>query len=71
MSTKHVRTTGDLIRFGCALRVECTNCSSTKTFDAAEVATDVGNVELSRLSRRLRCIRCGMKAAKVTVPPPV
>jgi hypothetical protein len=71
MSTKHVHTTGDLVRFGCALRVECTHCSSTRTFDAAEVATDAGNVGIKRLGRRLRCIRCGMKAAKVVMLPPV
>jgi hypothetical protein len=26
MSYKHVATAGDLVRFGCSLKVECTHC---------------------------------------------
>jgi hypothetical protein len=71
MSTKHVRTTGDLIRFGCALRIECTHCHSTRTLSANAAVKGLGLVEIRGVSRRFRCIRCGMKAAKIVVLPPV
>jgi hypothetical protein len=71
MSTKHVRTTGDLIRFGCALRVDCTHCYSTRTLSSNAAVKGLGLVDLRGLSRRFRCIRCGMKAARVAVLPPV
>jgi hypothetical protein len=71
MSTKHVRTTGDLIRFGCALRIECTNCQSTRTLSANAAVKGLGLAEIRGVSRRFRCIRCGMKAAKIVVLPPV
>jgi hypothetical protein len=71
MSTKHVRTTGDLMRFGCALKVECTHCYSARTLSATAALKGLGFVELRRVSRRFRCLRCGMKMAKVVVLPPV
>ena len=71
MSTKHVRSTGDLIRFGCALRVECTHCSSTRTLSAKAAVKGLGLVEIRGAAKRFRCIRCGVKAAKLVVLPPV
>jgi hypothetical protein len=71
MSTKHVRTTGDLVRFGCALRVECTHCHSARTFSGAAAVASLRLVELRNVAKRFRCVRCGMKAAKVMVLPPV
>jgi hypothetical protein len=71
MSTKHVRTTGDLIRFRCALKVDCTHCSSSRTLSANAAVKGLGLVELRGGARRFRCLRCGMKAAKLTVLPPV
>ena len=71
MSFKHVRTTADLVRFGCGLKVDCRHCGSSRTFSAAEAVTDAGHVEIARLARRLRCIRCGLKQARLTVLPPV
>jgi hypothetical protein len=71
MSTKHVRTTADLIRFGCALKVECTHCQSTRTLSANAAAKGLGLVDLKGVSRRFRCLRCGMKAARIVVLPPV
>jgi hypothetical protein len=68
MAAKHVRTTGDLARFGCGLKC---HCGSSRTFDAAEAIMDVGHVELRGLARRFRCMRCGLKQAKLTVLPPV
>jgi len=71
MSTKHVRTTGDLIRFGCALRVECTHCHSARTLSATAAVKGLGLVAIKGAARRFRCIRCGFKAAKILVLPPV
>ena len=31
MSQKHVRTVADLVRFGCALKIECGNCGTART----------------------------------------
>jgi hypothetical protein len=71
MSFKNVRTTGDLIRFNCALKVECTFCHSARTLSSKAAVTGVGLVNLSDLSKRFRCIRCGRKQAKIVVLPPV
>jgi hypothetical protein len=71
MSTKHVRTTGDLMRFGCALKVECTHCQSSRTLSASSAVKGLGFVDLRGVSRRFRCQRCGMKQARVKVLPPV
>ena len=71
MSTKHVRTTGDIVRFNCALKVECTHCRSSRTLNARETLEALGVVDLKGLSRRFRCSRCGMKQARVAVLPPV
>jgi hypothetical protein len=71
MSFKHIRTTADLVRFGCGLKVDCCHCGSSRTFDAAEAMRDAGHVELRRLAERLRCIRCGTKQARLTVLPPI
>ena len=38
MSYKHVASAGDLLRFGCSLKVECTHCGAARTMDAVEVA---------------------------------
>jgi hypothetical protein len=34
-------------------------------------AKELGLVELPGAARRFRCLRCGMKAAKIVVFPPV
>jgi ribosomal protein L44E len=66
-----VRTTGDLVRFGCALRVECTYCHSSRTLSGAAAVASLRLVELGNVAKRFRCTRCGMKAAKIMVLPPV
>jgi hypothetical protein len=71
MSTKHVRTTGHLIRFGCALKVECTHCRSARTLSGAAAVKGLGLVALKGAARRFRCLRCGMKTARVEVLPPI
>jgi len=71
MPTKHVRTTGDIVRFNCALKVECTHCGSSRTLSAKACLKALGLVHLRRVPRRFRCLRCGMKAARTAVLPPV
>jgi hypothetical protein len=72
MSTKHVRTAADLVRFRCALKVECLSCGHAMTMEGYEVAREVGNVPLSQIAARLRCSRCNGKSSRMTVlsPPP-
>lgn len=40
MSTKHVRTAADLVRFDAGLWIECGDCGSARTLDGYEVAKD-------------------------------
>lgn len=73
MSTKHVRTAADLIRFKCALRVECGRCGYSMTLEGYELARSARtNLELHGLASKLKCSRCGGKEATVSVlsPPP-
>lgn len=71
MSTKHVRTTGDLVRFGCALKIDCGHCHASRTLSANAAVKGLGLAELRGAGRRFRCLRCGMKAARLTVLPSV
>jgi hypothetical protein len=70
MSTKHVRTAADLIRFKTALQVRCGRCGNAKTLSGFEVARDFGNVELQSIQGRLKCSLCGVKAAELAVLSP-
>jgi len=72
MSTKHVRTAADLVRFGCGLKVECRSCGHVLTLEGHEVAREAGMLPLRELERRLKCSRCSSKSARMAVlgPPP-
>jgi hypothetical protein len=72
MSTKHVRTAADLVRFGCALRIECNHCAATNTLSAVEVARiHSSNVSLELLHLRLKCRHCRLRVAKIAVLSPL
>jgi hypothetical protein len=71
MSYKHVGTAGDLVRFGCSLKIRCTACGAARTLDGIEVYDAHGNRQLALLGPRLKCRRCRKKAAKLTILPPV
>ena len=71
MSTKHIRTTGDLMRFDAALKVTCRSCGAARTFSAVDAVMAFGNVPLWHTEERLRCARCGKKSAKVETLSPV
>jgi len=71
MSYKHVGTAGDIVRFGCSLKIECTNCGAARTLTGPEVYSVNGNRRIERLEQRLVCKRCKKKAARLVVLPPV
>jgi hypothetical protein len=71
MSYKHVGTAADLVRFGCSLRIECGRCCAANTMSALEVVQRCGTGSLERIRTRLKCERCGKKAACLVVLPPL
>ena len=71
MSTKHIRTTGDLMRFDAALKVTCRSCGAARTFNALDAVQAFGNVPLWHTEERLKCSRCGKRSPKVETLSPV
>jgi hypothetical protein len=71
MSTKPIRTTGDLVRFNAALKVTCRSCGGARTFSAVEAVQAFGQVPLWHTEERLICSRCGKRTAKVETLSPV
>ncbi len=71
MSTKHIRSTADLVRFGASLKIECGSCGAARTRTGLEIARTCGAVSLGAVAARMRCSRCGEKAARVAILPPV
>jgi len=72
MSTKHVRTPADLVRFGCSLKIICMACGAASTMSGAEVAQHCGtSASLDRLTARFKCKRCRLNVAKLTVLSPL
>lgn len=71
MTTKHIDTAADLVRYGCSLKVECTGCGAAKTMGGVEAVRRCGPGELATIRGRLVCERCGMKAAALVILPPI
>ena len=72
MSTKHVRSVADLVRFGAGVKIECRSCGAARSLDGIELAkSGAGSVSLAELAPRLRCARCGERDAALTILPPV
>ena len=69
MSTKHVRTTADLVRFGVGVAVECGSCGRSERYEAWDVAKAFGAASLATVQRRLKCSACGAKKARLIVDP--
>lgn len=69
MSTKHVRTAGDLVRFGVGLQVQCKGCGRSESYAAWDVARVFGSATLASIAKRLRCEQCGAKKARLIVDP--
>lgn len=72
MSTKHIRTIADLVRFGAGLRIECAGCGAARTLNGYEAAKIGGEASgIAALALRLRCARCGTKDARLMILSPV
>lgn len=71
MSTKHIRTVADLVRFGAGLTIECGGCGAARTLDGFGAAKLGGAARLTELAKRLKCGRWGEKAAKLLILPPL
>lgn len=71
MSTKHIRTAADLVRFGASIRVECGECGAAKTMSGQMVAMACGAGSLATARARFRCSRCGARAARFAILPPL
>lgn len=70
MSTKHVRTALDLVRFHLGLSVKCRACGHLLTLEGYEVVKEIGSLELRQLEPRLKCSQCGSKDALMTILHP-
>jgi hypothetical protein len=71
MSTKHINTAADLVRFGASVRVDCSNCGASKTLSGTQTVKACGAGDLRAIERRLKCVRCGGKEAWMTILPPL
>jgi DNA-directed RNA polymerase subunit RPC12/RpoP len=67
MSTKHIRTAADLVRFGAGLKVDCTSCGNSRTLDGFDVARTLGTGELLKIQPRLKCTRCGPRRFRLVL----
>jgi hypothetical protein len=70
MSTKHVRSAADLVRFKCGLKIECGGCGNSRTLGGFEVAKACGTGTFAQIRKRMKCSRCGAKEAQLTVLSP-
>jgi hypothetical protein len=70
MSTKHVSTAADLVRFRFSLRIDRGSCGSLRTMNGFDAAIVGGTGSLASLKRRLRCSRCGNCEALLTILSP-
>lgn len=79
MSYKHVGTAGDLVRFGCSLKVECTACDAARTMSGVEVMQVHGTEARSYAgsiastgsgsSSCARCLGIAVKQPRADDPP--
>lgn len=68
VSTKHIRTLGDVSRFRHRVRITCGVCDKVSVVDPmALLRTVPSNLPLDALSRKLRCSTCGQRNAKVEI----
>jgi hypothetical protein len=71
MSTKHINTAADLVRFNAGVRIDCGKCGASKTLTGTQMVRACGVGDLKVSERRLKCSRCDCKEAWLTVLPPV
>jgi hypothetical protein len=70
MSTKHIDTAADLLRFGASVKIECGSCGASRTLPGPEMVKACGTGSLKEIEWRLKCSRCGAKEAWLTILPP-
>ena len=64
MSAEHIRNASDLARFKAGLRIECGECGNARTVNGFELAQTFGSRDFAFVQARLKCERCGRKAAR-------
>ena len=67
MSTKHVRSAADLVRFGAGLKIECARCGNSRILGGFELAKECGTASFSNIQQKLKCSSCGAKRATMQV----
>ncbi len=70
MSTKHIDTVADLVRFGASVKIECAGCG----FQDAQRARNSEGLRTMKFEGdrpRLKCARCGAKEARLIILPPL
>ena len=70
MSTKHVRTAFDLVRFNLGLSVKCQACGHTLTLEGHDVVRAIETLPLKELEPRLKCSECGAKDVQMMILHP-
>jgi len=70
MSTKHVRTAFDLVRFKLGISVKCRACGHLLTMAGHELAHEIGQLPLRELEPRLKCSACGIKDVEMKLLHP-
>ncbi len=69
MSTKHINTAADLVRFGASARIECSSCGSFKTVDGVSMVALCGAGSLTATVSRLSATSAGEGARLIILPP--
>ena len=59
-----------MIRFKCALRIECERCCNATTATGHSVARLIRSQEVQALRKRLQCPLCGAKEARIKLLNP-
>lgn len=70
MSTKHIDTAADLVRFGASVKIDCRECGSARTLTGPDLVKRCGAGPLASARAKLRGGRCGAKKARLTILPP-
>ena len=70
MSTKHIRTAADLVRFDAGMRIECGGCGYARTVEGFDLVRAAGGGPLSDIATRLKCSRCGARDPKLALLSP-
>ena len=70
MSTKHIRSASDLVRFGAGLKVECGACGNARTFGGFDLIRTFNTDKFDDIQRRSKCSRCGHREARLTILTP-